>query len=68
MNTFYLCVIDLSEQMAKNDFWDESEVESIKNWLNDLTSIEYKEPNITNFNYELSDLSIKDFLLRNRDV
>ena len=65
MNTFYLCVIDLSEQMAKNDFWDESEIESIKNWLNDLTSINYKEPNITNFNYELSDLSIQDFLFNN---
>ena len=60
---FYLCVIDLSEQMATNNFWDKSEIKSINNWLDDLTIVGYIEPNITNFNYELSSLNIQDFLL-----
>jgi hypothetical protein len=47
-NKFYLCVIDLSEQMAFNNFWDLKEVDSIKNWLSDLNTINYKEPKIVN--------------------
>ncbi len=38
------------------------ETDSIKNWLNDLKSVDYIEPIITNFNYELTDLDIKQFL------
>ena len=34
--------------MAKNGFWDYEEVDSIKNWLNDLETIGYIEPKIIN--------------------
>jgi hypothetical protein len=60
--SFYLCVIDLSEQMASNNFWDLKEIDSIKNWLNDLKLIDYKEPIITNNEYELADLTITQYL------
>lgn len=46
---FYECVIDLSENMAKEKFWEYEEVDSIKNWLDDLNKIGYKEPKIVNF-------------------
>ena len=50
---FYSCLIDLSEQMALNHFWESDEVTGIKNWLNDLNGINYIEPNklIMNMNY-----------------
>jgi len=43
---FYDCVLNLSEEMAKRDFWSFDEVESIKYWLEDLTQIGYIEPSI----------------------
>ena len=43
---FYQCMIELSEKMAQNNFWDYKEVDYIKNWLNELTEIDYKEPQI----------------------
>jgi hypothetical protein len=61
--TFYLCVIDLSEQMAFNNFWDLKEIDSIKNWLNDLKLVNYIEPIITNYEYELTELDINQFLI-----
>jgi hypothetical protein len=48
MEKFYDCVIDLSEQMAQRDFWKTEEVESIKNWLEDLKEIGYMENKIIN--------------------
>jgi hypothetical protein len=60
--SFYLCVIDLSEQMAFNNFWDLKEIESIKNWLNDLKAVDYIEPIITNYEYELTEQNINQFL------
>jgi hypothetical protein len=60
--SFYLCVIDLSEQMAFNNFWDLKEIDSIKNWLNDLKAVNYIEPNITNYEYESTELNINEYL------
>ena len=45
---FYECLIDLSIQMANNDFWGHDEIDSIKSWLDDLNKIGYKEPEILN--------------------
>lgn len=45
---FYECVLDLSAQMASKEFWSYDEVDSIKNWLQDLTQIGYKEPKLKN--------------------
>lgn len=52
--TFYKCVIDLSIKMADEGYWHKKEVQAIKNWLDDLDSIDYEEPKIVNFNYENS--------------
>jgi len=60
--SFYLCVIDLSEQMALNNFWHLKEIDSIKNWLNNLKLVNYKEPIITNYEYESADLTITQYL------
>ena len=46
---FYECLLDLSRGMAQHGFWDYEEVESIENWLLDLQSIDYVEPEIINF-------------------
>jgi len=59
---FYSCLIDLSKKMALNRFWEMEEVKSIQNWLDDLTSIGYIEPTITNYEYELSDFNSNDFI------
>ena len=48
-NKFYECIMDLSIQMADNGFWEKDEINSIKNWLNDLNSIGYQEPKILNY-------------------
>ena len=56
---FYECVIDLSIQMAIHDFWGNEEIDSIKRWLNDLNSIGYKEPEISNF--ETNDIKKTQF-------
>ena len=48
--TFYACVIDLSYQMALGNFWSLDEVDSIQNWLQDLTSLGYLEPEIIESN------------------
>ena len=45
---FYDCVLDLSEEMAKRDFWSKEEVVSIKYWLQDLNQIGYIEPKLKN--------------------
>ena len=49
---FYSCVLDLSKQMALKKFWALEEFNSIQDWLDDLTSIGYSEPAITNYDYE----------------
>lgn len=46
---FYDCLFDLSFSMAQYGFWDYEEVESIKNWIDDLKSVGYLEPQIVNF-------------------
>ncbi|CAF0813477.1 unnamed protein product [Brachionus calyciflorus] len=46
---FYSCMIQLSEDMAKENFWLQDEVESIKNWIHDLNLVGYQEPLIVNF-------------------
>ena len=50
--SFYSCVLDLSTQMANRNFWLHDEVNSIENWLSDLTQIGYVEPEIVNFEHE----------------
>ena len=42
--SFYDCVLDLSKGMVDQGFWLDEEVDSIRNWLDDLTKIGYKEP------------------------
>lgn len=59
---FFECVIDLTTQMAQNSFWNTSEIDGVKNWLDDLKSFNYIEPTITNFAYELSNKDIKEFV------
>ena len=51
---FFHCVLDLSSQMAEKNFWELTEVNGIKNWLEDLKRLGYKEPVISNFNKENS--------------
>ena len=41
---FYECVLNLSQEMAINQFWSFEEVNRIKMWLEDLNSIGYIEP------------------------
>ena len=50
--SFYSCVLDLSTQMANRNFWLHDELDSIKNWLADLTHIGYVEPEIVNFEHD----------------
>ena len=49
--SFYSCVLDLSTQMANRNFWLHEEIDSIKNWLSDLTQIGYVEPEMVNFEH-----------------
>ena len=44
-------------------FWLKNELESIKNWLDDLNAIGYVEPTITNFNYEKTQIDLNAFLI-----
>ena len=53
---FYECVIDLSSEMAKNNYWSNEEVELIKDWINDLNQIGYKEPAIINYEHNSTNL------------
>ena len=64
---FYECVIDLSYNMAKENFWEHAEVDSIKNWLDDLNSIGYMEPRIVNYEYETSFSMDRFYLNENND-
>ena len=50
---FYECLMDLSIKMSENKFWEKKEIESIQNWIDDLNSIGYKEPEIINFEIDL---------------
>jgi hypothetical protein len=43
---FYECVLNLSQEMTKRDFWSYEEVASIKHWLHDLSQIGYIEPTL----------------------
>jgi hypothetical protein len=45
---FYDCVLNLSQEMAKRDFWSYEEVASIKHWLHDLSQLGYIEPTLKN--------------------
>jgi hypothetical protein len=45
-SSFYECVIDLSKQMGEKGFWHPSELNGIRNWLDDLRSFGYQEPQI----------------------
>lgn len=51
---FYECILELSKKMAENMFWEKDEVIGIKNWLDDLNSIGYIEPEIVNFEHNQS--------------
>lgn len=62
LKRFYACVLDLSREMAVKKFWKMDELESIKNWLDDLDSVGYIEPAITNYEYETSSLNVTSFL------
>ena len=66
-NKFYACVLDLSYQMALKQFWKTEEVDSIKNWLNDLNKIGYQEPTIVNYEYDSSFKMNRHFLNENKD-
>ena len=46
---FFECVLDLADQMAYNRFWSYDEVDSLKNWLEDLNRVGYIEPDIANY-------------------
>ena len=46
---FYDCMLDLALSMAYEGHWDIKEVENVKNWIADLNSIGYNEPQILNF-------------------
>ena len=48
---FYECMLDLSYQMAVEEFWEMNEVDGIKNWIRDLNSIGYIEPKIVTFDH-----------------
>jgi hypothetical protein len=51
---FYQCLMDLSIEMSVKDFWKKEEIVSIQNWIDDLNSIGYKEPEIVNFEINTS--------------
>jgi hypothetical protein len=46
---FYDCMLDLALNMALEGHWDIGEVENVRNWIADLNSIGYSEPQILNF-------------------
>ncbi|CAF0885291.1 unnamed protein product [Brachionus calyciflorus] len=58
-DTFYKCMLQLSEEMAFRDFWNKSEVISIENWIHDLQMIGYKEPKIINYEHKKTDIFLK---------
>ena len=41
-------MIDLSTHLSEKDLWKPEEVDSIRNWLDDLNLIGYKEPTMIN--------------------
>jgi hypothetical protein len=45
--------------MAEHHFWLHAEVDSIKNWINDLKRVGYAEPSIVNFEIKDKIVSIK---------
>jgi hypothetical protein len=53
--TFYECLLDLSISMAQYGFWDHEEVDSIKNWIDDLKSVDYLEPQIVYFEIDTNE-------------
>jgi hypothetical protein len=61
---FYDCVLNLSKEMAKRDFWSYDEVVSIKYWLQDLDHIGYIEPKLKNKPY-LNEKRLSQYLLLN---
>ncbi|RNA28456.1 hypothetical protein BpHYR1_046286 [Brachionus plicatilis] len=46
---FFSCMIQLTSDMAREEFWQKSEIKSMENWIDDLVSIGYKEPKIVHF-------------------
>ena len=61
---FYDCVIDLSVEMAVNKFWEDSEVDSIRDWLDDLDKIGYEEPKIVTFETQNNTRKTADYKCR----
>jgi hypothetical protein len=47
---FYECVIDLSKEIAKIGLWKNEEVEYIKNWLDYLNKLGYRQPKMSKLN------------------
>ena len=64
--SFYACLLDLSLEMVRHNFWLDAEIESIQYWLNDLTSIGYKEPIILNNEQGLRNCSNKLSQIHNK--
>ncbi|RNA10032.1 hypothetical protein BpHYR1_001385 [Brachionus plicatilis] len=48
-SSFYACMIQLTADMASQEFWAKSEIKSVKNWIDDLILVGYVEPRIINF-------------------
>lgn len=59
---FYECILDLSDKMAINGYWDTKEVKSIQTWLNDLKQLGYKFPKM------MSDSSKPNEIYNNSDL
>ncbi|XP_071089776.1 uncharacterized protein [Haliotis cracherodii] len=43
-DSFFDCVIALSDEMAREKFWRKADAEIIRHWLQDLKTMGYKEP------------------------
>ncbi|XP_046549461.1 probable glycosyltransferase STELLO1 [Haliotis rubra] len=43
-NSFFDCVIALSDDMARQKFWRKADAEIIRHWLQDLRTMGYEEP------------------------
>ena len=65
---FYDCMIQLAVDMAEENFWDKSEIDSLKSWIFDLKSTGYQEPKIINFeNTKIVSSKQKDYHLGDFD-
>jgi hypothetical protein len=47
--SFFKCMLSLTSEMIKNEFFEKAELKGVENWIKDLKSIGYHEPVITNW-------------------